>query len=237
MNSHNRQQRLPERLYGLLLLLYPERFRRAYGAEMRQTFHAMLDDAQIGAWRLWPRVLADVSGSLLPEHLVSWRRGEGKVHRYAYGVSLGAMLCIAIVATNVIDPSSTYFGLGENLAMLLSAGSLLVFFVAIGFLVSGNTARIATGARIGALTALIGMGIAMLTFLAVDNLFLDIVSKQPEKIWGFEHSQFASMRAYINAGHLRGLVTVLPVFVLVGAACGAIGAALGKVARRGVPNV
>jgi len=45
----------------------------------------------------------------------------------------------------------------------------------------------------------------------VDNLFLETVSKQVDKIGGFEHSDYASMRAYINWSHLMGAVVVLPI--------------------------
>jgi len=237
MHNNNLPWTTGERLYGLILALYPERFRREYGGEMQQTFREMLADEEIGAWRVWVRVLVDVPGSVLVEHRASFQRGEEKIGEYAYGVFLGVSLCVAIIVTNVISPSFTCFGIDETLAMLLVASGLLVFFAAAGCIASRRTARITTGARTGALTALVSMGIAMLTFVAIDNLFLDIVSKQPDKVWGFAHSQSTSMRAYINAGHLRGLVTVLPVFVLVGAACGAIGAAVSKVVRRGVPSV
>lgn len=236
MDSPKPRSTIPERLYGLLLALYPPRFRREYGPDLRQTFREMLRDEEIGAWDVCLRVLADVPGSLLVEHWASFRRGEEPLHDSAYGVFLGVMLCVAIVTTNVVAPSFTYLGLDENVAMLLATGCLLVFFAGAGFLVSRRTGRITTGARIGARTALVGMGIAMLTFLVIDNLFLDLVGTQPDKVWGFAHSDFTSMRAYVNVGLLRGFVIVLPLFVLVGAICGAVGAAMRTITRKGSPN-
>lgn len=239
MSMNNRNQRLtfPDRLYRLVLALYPGRFRREYGAEMQHTFREMLNDEQIGGGRVWLRVLADVPGSVLAEHRASFQAGEGGIKPSAYGLLLGSLLCVAIVVTNVVYPQFNYFGMNENIAMLLSVAALLAFFAATGFLVSRRTGRILVGTRVGALTALISMGIAMLTFVAVDNLFLEIVSKQPDKLWGLQHSHFTSMRAYINVSHLRGLALVLPLFVLIGAGCSTIGAVVSKAMRKGISNV
>jgi hypothetical protein len=78
----------------------------------------------------------------------------------------------------------------------------------------------------GALTAFVGLVLIIATFALLDNIFLETVSQQVDKTRGFERSHYASMRAYINCNHLMGVVTVLPVFVLIGAACGGIGGLL-----------
>jgi hypothetical protein len=70
------------------------------------------------------------------------------------------------------------------------------------------------------------------TFSIVDNVFLDIVSKQPDKIYGFQHSNFATMCDYINDGFLRGIVELPPIFGAIGAICGAIGASGRKLITR-----
>lgn len=62
----------------------------------------------------------------------------------------------------------------------------------------------------------------MITFVIVNNLFLSIISLQPEKIWGLQHSGDPNMRAYVNHAAMRG-VFVLPVFVAVGGLCGTAG--------------
>jgi hypothetical protein len=78
------------------------------------------------------------------------------------------------------------------------------------------------------------MAITMLAFVAIDNLFLDVVSRQPEKIWGFQHSHEPSMRAYVNHGLLRGFCTVLPIQTAIGGLFGLLGGAAGRLgaARR-----
>jgi hypothetical protein len=232
----DRRIRAAERLYALLLGFYPRRFRAEYGPAMRQALREMLADPAIGPWRACGRVLADVGGSLLPEHLAQFRRGGDRMGGARYGLTLGLVLGVAVVLTNVVYPRFDYFGLDENSAMALAAAALLTSFAVAGFLASRATGRLAVGLRAGALAALIGVGLLMLTFLVVDNLFLDLVSQQPDKVWGFQHSQYASMRAYVTVGQLRGFL-LLPVFALVGAACGGIGAAARKAVGVVVPGV
>ncbi len=72
----------------------------------------------------------------------------------------------------------------------------------------------------------------MLTFFVVDNAFLDLVSQQAGKIYGFHHSNLQTMREYINAGSLSGAIFVLPVIAGVGAACGTLGASVQTVFSR-----
>jgi hypothetical protein len=231
-NNHDRRTTIPEWLYEVLVALYPKHFRQEYGPAMRQVLREMLDDSEVGGWRLGMRILADVARSLQPEYLAILRSRAAEAGNARYGFVLGSLSCVVIVTTNVVYPRFDYFGLDENIAMLLSVALLLLFFAATGFRASRTAQRVVAGTRVGALTALVGMGIAMLTFTAVDNLFLDIVSQQPEKVWGFQHSQASSMRAYINLGHLRGAIVVLPLLVLVGAVCGTLGAALQTLTRR-----
>ncbi len=228
--------RVAERLYALTLALYPARFRREHGPAMRQVLREMLDDPAIGPWRAGRRILADVWMSVLPERLAALREGAVRMSGPRYGLALGLVLGVAVVLTNVVDPGFGYFGLDENVAMALATGALLANFAAAGFLASRATGRLVAGLRAGALAALIGVGLMMLTFLVVDNLFLDIVSQQPDKIWGFEHSHYASMRAYVTVGQLRGFL-LLPVFAVIGATCGGIGAAARKAVGAVLPGV
>jgi hypothetical protein len=65
-----------------------------------------------------------------------------------------------------------------------------------------------------------------LTFLAVNNLFLDIVSRQHDKRVAFAASGWTSMRAYLTVTQLRGAVFLLPALAVVGAALGLLGAAI-----------
>ena len=57
-----------ERLYALALSLYPERFRVAHAAAMRQTFRDALRDNTLSRRTLIPLVLRDLVTSLAKEH-------------------------------------------------------------------------------------------------------------------------------------------------------------------------
>jgi hypothetical protein len=132
-----------------------------------------------------------------------------------------------IVWTNVLFPNFESDS-EDEITYAIGYLTLFLFFVLVGFLTSRKTNRLLSGTWAGAITALLGAGIAMLTFFVVDNVWLDIVSHQIDKIYGFQHSTFHTMRYYINAGLLTGVVIVLPVMAGAGAACGTLGAALRK---------
>jgi hypothetical protein len=65
-------------------------------------------------------------------------------------------------------------------------------------------------------------------FALVDNIFLQTVSQEVDKIRGFElhQSQYVSMRSYINWSHLKSAIFVVPLFGVVGAASGGFGGLL-----------
>ena len=78
-----RAEPLELRLYRSLLRLYPERFRREYGAEMLRTFSDTLQDATLEG-RLpsfWFESLIDAILSLKREHRAA-RRGKPVMNRY-----------------------------------------------------------------------------------------------------------------------------------------------------------
>ncbi|HXO19150.1 MAG TPA: hypothetical protein VOA87_04410 [Thermoanaerobaculia bacterium] len=155
----------------------------------------------------------------------------------AFGVVLGLVLSAAVVAINVVLPllpeaasplRQAVEGISEAAGWL---GVLALWGVA-GFFAWRRHGTLAAALKAGALVSLLSMGMVMLTFALVDNLFLDLVSRQPEKLWGFQHSEYHSMRAYINHGLLRGLFFALPVMAAVGAALGGLGGLAARFTRR-----
>jgi hypothetical protein len=60
-----------ERIYGVLVALYPRDFRVRYGPAMRLALRDLLDDPEMQAWRIWFSVLRDLRGSFLHEHLAN----------------------------------------------------------------------------------------------------------------------------------------------------------------------
>ena len=225
-----------ERLYAFLLCLYPRVHRQEYGPLMLQAFKDHYRETREAQGRIgiafWLEVLADETKSVLREQLSSIQGGSTMQRVWnkpgvLFGLLLGIVAIGTIVWTNVLFPT---FESDSEYETTYAIGylALFLFFVLVGFLARRNTNRLLSGAWAGAITALLGAGIAMLTFFVVDNVWLDIVSHQVDKIYGFQHSTFHTMRDYINAGLLTGAVTVLPVMAGVGAAGGTLGAALRK---------
>src|SRR5262249_17904054 len=101
-----------------------------------------------------------------------------------------------------------------------------VYYATAGFLGVRKSLQARDGIRVGALTALVGMGLIIAMFALVDNIFLETVSQQVDKIRGFEQSHYVSMRSYINWSLLKGAIFVAPVFGVIGAATGGFGGLL-----------
>jgi len=162
--------------------------------------------------------------------LVHWRtimmhRGVDRLTQVSpaiLGFALGFGGLVVIVLTNVIT-TTLPDGNGE-MAIILCL--LLLYFGAAGYLAVRRTGSILHAVVSGAIVALIAMAMAWLAFLVVDNLFLAIVSQQADKIYGFQHSHFHSMRDYINAGLLNTGPFLVGVSTVIGAVCGGIGGLL-----------
>jgi hypothetical protein len=144
-----------------------------------------------------------------------------------YALAWGALFSVLVVLTNVVFPSPNESDdeyTGWYLALYL--GLFLLF--AIGGAINSERAHLLrSGAIGGAVAALLMVAMVMLTFAVVDNLFLDVVSQQIDKINAF-HAQttYTSMRDFINDGLLRGLVVALPVVAVVGSCLGAFASLL-----------
>jgi len=151
-----------------------------------------------------------------------------------YALACGAVLSVLVILSNVVFPSPNesddeYTGW----YIVLYLGLFLLFAIG-GAINSQRTHPQRSGAIGGAGAALIIVAIIMLTFAIVDNIFLDVVSQQIDKVNAF-HAQttYTSMRDFINDGLLRGTVIVLPVVAVVG---GFLGALASLVRRRLTPS-
>ncbi|MGI5243818.1 hypothetical protein [Dactylosporangium sp. CA-139066] len=58
---------------------------------------------------------------------------------------------------------------------------------------------------------------AAATFAVVDNVWLGIVARRPQKVTGFAERGASSMRAYINHGLIGATVFLTPVLAAFGA--------------------
>lgn len=156
----------------------------------------------------------------------------GVVNSLTLGSGLGVALSALIVLTNVVIPvlPSTLFTQRLLAAVPESVGWLGLFLSwgIAGSLVSRRTTRLRTAVEAGATVAFVSMAMVMLTFVVMNNVFLEIVGQQPDKIWGFHHSSDPNMRAYINHGARRGIVFILPILTV----CGGVAAGVASLLRR-----
>lgn len=147
------------------------------------------------------------------------------MNSYRYGLTLGAILSTLIVLSNVIFPSNDP---DSSPMMLLSMLVIGAFIVGSSYHATIKSKNKRVAIKIGIITSVLGFSISMLTFLVMDNLFLDIVSKQSDKILGFAKSNASSMQAFINLGLLRGFLIGLPASAVFGSVCGYIGLKLSQ---------
>ena len=156
-----------------------------------------------------------------------WRSLPGTLRISAFGIALAAVGVVAIVWSNVIVPSHES---DDEYTTWYLVGYLVLFayFGASGFLAARAGSSIRDAALTGAVTAVVSIVIALVTFIVIDNLFLDVVMQQPDKAVGFAHSGLTSQRDYVNQGLLAGTVMVTVVLGTFGAAMGALGGLVRK---------
>jgi hypothetical protein len=170
---------------------------------------------------------------------VIWHLGADPAGRarsdLAHGVALGAAMSLAVFATNILLPvmsaTTARWERALDAEPYVTAGWLFVAFLwgAAGFAAYRRTSNFRAAIRAGAIVALTSIASVMLAFVLIDNVFLDIVSRQPEKIWGFQQSQYPSMRSYLNHTFVRSFFIVLPVLTAAGALFGAAGGLAGRI--------
>ncbi len=106
----HRPLRLAERVYGLLVDLYPRRFQEQFGWSMKQTFRDLLDDPDIPTSRIWLSVLRDLSSSFFYEHLANLTGGRSMTRfPLPTGALRVAMVVVLIGATPLATGTAGYY--------------------------------------------------------------------------------------------------------------------------------
>jgi hypothetical protein len=106
----DRPWRLAERLYGLLVGLYPKRFQQQFGWSMKQTFRDLLDDPDMPTSRIWLSVLRDLGSSFFHEHLVNLTGGRFMTRfPLPAGALRVAMVVVLIGATPLATGAAGYY--------------------------------------------------------------------------------------------------------------------------------
>jgi hypothetical protein len=146
------------------------------------------------------------------------------------GFLLGLLSAAIVVLSNVVLPMLHWEiatdSLLEKLCSVFCFGGSFLLWAGVGGLVRRRGEGLKGSLYGGAITAVMQMSLVMITFVIVNNLFLNIVALQPEKIWGLQHSGEPNMRVYVNHAAMRGVLFVLPAFVALGALCGTAGGSI-----------
>jgi len=150
------------------------------------------------------------------------------------GLVSGAVLSADIAYTN-LGPGSSHPGSDPLAPTLAAYAAVFLMLVVVGFVIRGRGRPLAASAGAAAVSAVVILAVVAVTTVVVDNVWLPVVARQPDKISGLAHSLlFHNMRAYLNAHIVLGLIFSLPFGAALAALCGTAGA---LVRRRGeVPS-
>jgi hypothetical protein len=155
----------------------------------------------------------------------TWFSWPALLRHSAFGLALGAALAVGIVWSNVVAPSHESDDEYGAWYLAFYLGLLAYFFVA-GVVLAGRPPSIPVAAVTGAMTAVLVALIVLVTFIVIDNLFLDVVMRQPDKVYNFAHSGMTNKRDFVNNGNFQVLLLVPSVMGGFGAAFGALGGAV-----------
>lgn len=220
------------RLIQTLIRLYPTRWRQRYGAELEQLVYDLRPSTSRAA------LAVDLVRGAFDAHIQQGLDMQTTDRRaIRRGVLIAGIiwigLSVEIVLTNVVFPSKSD---NDTIPVLVSYLCVFAALFLTGVLAAKSDASprgqvlagLIAGVMIGALT--------IATFAVVDNVWLDVVSRQQTKIDGFAHSGAASMRDYINSGLIGAAVFLTIAFGVFGAALsllgGSVGTGSGPLSRR-----
>jgi hypothetical protein len=216
-----------------LVKLYPRGWRDRYGDE----FAALVADISGPRRRLalgWDIARGAIDAQLRGRYGMRRFLSDPAIRRGLLdGLVISGLIAVLVVLTNVVFPG----GPNESDAdpeyvvqYLITLALLACLFILIGArgrrragddgIVAGVKAAATAGAAIAAMVTL--------TFLVVNNLFLDIVSRQHDKRVAFAASGWTSIRAYLTVTQLQGALFLIPVLAVIGGTLGLLGAAIGR---------
>jgi hypothetical protein len=147
------------------------------------------------------------------------------------GLLVSGLIAVLVVLTNVVFPGGPDESdadpeyVVQYLITLAVLAGLLTLIGAHGQrrAGAGGGRGLLAGAKAGATAGAVIAAMITLTFLAVNNAFVDIVSRQHDKRVAFAASGWTSMRAYLTVTQLRGALFLIPVLAVIGAALGLLG--------------
>ncbi len=104
-----------ERLYRLLLFIYPRAYRREYGPLMIQAYrdlcrHSYRQKGMVGIASLWSRLLADLVTSSIEQHLDALREGDRIMMKKEHTrvIKYARLLCTVLIASTPFALSGVF---------------------------------------------------------------------------------------------------------------------------------
>jgi hypothetical protein len=244
MSEHRQSPpaRVSERLYAAVVALYPRRFRRDYGAALQQVFREMLDDRDTPAWRAWLAILADLPGSVLPEHLADLRGGDEMEPRrlmntpgIRQGVAAGCALGLVHAVYSVLNNGFNLDARGNALLTNGFMAALVLLCGSAGFLGSRGARSIGAGAYAGAVAALVGSVLGLVALWVATFVFFEQIRHNTFMIEDFRRSGARSMDAFIVEDALGASFFGSLASLVLGTALGTLGGLVATVTRRPLP--
>ena len=110
----HRHSRVWERVYSLLVGLYPRPFQEKFGPPMKQTFRDLLDDPDMPPSRIWLSVVRDLSGSLFHEHLVNLTGGPSMIRSLMPLSALRVALVVVLVGATPLATGAAGYYVGRS---------------------------------------------------------------------------------------------------------------------------
>jgi hypothetical protein len=217
------------KLAPALIRLYPRAWRERYAVEFGQLV-ADVSGERVG-WRLAVDMLRGAADAHIQRRF-GMRRvfAHPAVRRGVFdGLIISLLVAINVVITNVVFPpgpdesDSDPEYIWQTLAIYAVLALLLV---AIGARARRRGPNATAGLIAGGVAGVVIGVLVTVTFVAVNNLFLSVVSQQHDKRIAFAASGWTSMRAYLTVEQLLGGVFLVVALGAVGAALGLLGAAL-----------
>jgi hypothetical protein len=140
--------------------------------------------------------------------------------------NLRLALAVAVIPTIAYVLHDLVFQLPDNaheptLGFFLTVAGLLCVWASSGYIIAR---RIIAGAVVG----IVSVSILWLTSIALNNLFVDRMSYEPDRMRAFQQSGYATMKEYL---HHQGWGPA-PLLMFVAAIVGAIGGAVRKRTER-----
>jgi hypothetical protein len=222
-----------------LVLLYPRRWRQRYEDEYTELLAMLAEDNRSRYGRL--RLAADIFRGALDARF-QWRLAM-MLSRYAAvrrglvdGLYVTVTIAVLLVLSNVVFPAGPKESDGdpEYLVQIVAAYAALLFLLALIGARSRRRSDSDWAGVLGGATAGLVVAVGLLvTTIAIDNLFLSIVSQQHDKRVAFAASGWTSMRAYLNVRTLIGAFVVIPAITTMGGLLGALGGVVSRSRGRG----